>query len=119
MIDAEAFAREWVAAFNAHDLNRILSHYAEDVRLISPIYLEFAGGVSDELTGLPALKHYFRTAFERYPDLRFSMLEVAEGSRGPCIRYHTNLGDRVALEAFELNACRKAARVLCHYVVSG
>jgi hypothetical protein len=65
MSDADAFAQEWLAAFNAHDLDRILSHYAEDVRLISPIYLEFSGRVSDELTGLPALKHYFSTALER------------------------------------------------------
>jgi hypothetical protein len=72
--------------------------------------------VSDELTGLPALKHYFTTALELYPDLRFSMLEVAKGSRGPCIRYHTSLGDRIAMEAFELDARGKAARVLCHYV---
>lgn len=115
MIDAEAFAQEWLAAFNAHDLDRILSHYDEDVRLISPFYLEFSGGVSDELNGVPALRHYFGTALQRYPDLRFSMLEVARGSRGPCIRYHTNLGDRIAMEAFELDTRGKAARVLCHY----
>src|SRR5207302_4356035 len=33
MIDlnwAEAFAREWVDAWNAHDLARILSHYTDD-----------------------------------------------------------------------------------------
>jgi hypothetical protein len=28
--DALAFAEVWVAAWNAHDLGRILSHYADD-----------------------------------------------------------------------------------------
>ena len=28
--EALGFAREWVAAWNAHDLGRILSHYADD-----------------------------------------------------------------------------------------
>ncbi len=30
-VDYDAFAIEWEAAWNAHDLNRILAHYAEDV----------------------------------------------------------------------------------------
>jgi ketosteroid isomerase-like protein len=115
MIDAHAFAQEWVEAFNEHDLERILSHYAEDVRLVSPFYLQFTDGGSDELNGRSELRHYFGTALRRYPELRFTLLEVAAGSRGPCIRYHTNLGDRIAMEAFELDASGKASRVLCHY----
>jgi hypothetical protein len=109
------FAQEWVDAFNEHDLERILSHYTEDVRLFSPLYLQFTDGISDQLNGKSQLRHYFGTALQRFPNLRFTLLGVAEGSRGPCIRYHTNLGDRIALEAFELDASGKAARVLCHY----
>jgi hypothetical protein len=115
MTDYNAFAKEWVEAFNEHDLERILSHYAEDVRLVSPLYLQFNDGRNDELNGIAELRHYFGTALQRYPELRFNLLEVAEGSRGPCIRYHTNLGDRIAIEAIELNPSGKAARVLCHY----
>ena len=40
MIDADkaqAFAREWVKAWNDHDLEAILSHYAEDVVFHSPV----------------------------------------------------------------------------------
>ena len=115
MTDVHAFAQEWIEAFNAHDLERILSHYGEEVRLISPFYLQFTEGRSDELNGLSELRHYFGTALQRYPHLRFELLDVAAGSRGPCIQYHTNLGDRIAMEAIELDASGKAARVLCHY----
>jgi hypothetical protein len=109
------FAREWIDAFNAHDLDRILVHYAADVQLISPFYLQFNEGRSDELNGIATLRHYFETALRLYPHLRFSLLGVAEGSRGPCIRYHTNIGDRIAMEAIELDASGKAGRILCHY----
>lgn len=34
--DAQAFAREWVKAWNDHDLPAILSHYADDVVFHSP-----------------------------------------------------------------------------------
>jgi hypothetical protein len=113
--DPDAFAQEWIEAFNEHDLERILSHYADDVRLVSPFYLQFTEGRSDELNGISELRHYFAIALQRYPELRFTLLDVAEGSRGPCIRYHTNLGDRIAMEAIELNTSGKAARILCHY----
>lgn len=112
---ADDFAREWIEAFNAHDLERIFSHYARDVRLISPLYLQFSEGRSDELNGIAELRRYFAAALRLYPQLRFSLLEVAQGSRGPCIRYHTNVGDRIAMEAIELDSSGKAARVLCHY----
>lgn len=114
----EAFAREWIDGFNAHDLDRILSHYSESVELVSPYYLEFSGGRSDGVTGIETLRHYFGTALERYPELRFTLLDIADGARGPCIRYHTNLGDRIAMEAFEFDRDGKAARILCHYVTA-
>lgn len=110
-----AFAEEWVDAFNAHDLERILAHYAEDVVLISPIYLQFTEGRSDEVSGIAALRDYFGAALARYPALRFTLLEVADGARGPCLRYHSNLGDRIAMECFELDGSGRAKRVLCHY----
>ena len=33
---AERFAREWVEAWNAHDLDAILSHYHDDFEMASP-----------------------------------------------------------------------------------
>lgn len=116
--DSIAFAREWIDAFNAGDLERILSHYAQEVELVSPLYLRFTQGRTDRVAGLEELRHYFGTALGLYPDLRFTLLEVAEGSRGPCIRYRTSLGDRVAMECFEMDHDGKARRVLCHYVGS-
>jgi ketosteroid isomerase-like protein len=34
---AHTLAEHWVKAWNAHDLDEILSHYAEDVVLVSPV----------------------------------------------------------------------------------
>ena len=34
--DAREFAREWIEAWNSHDLDTILSHYADGVVLTSP-----------------------------------------------------------------------------------
>ena len=37
---AEAFARDWIDAFNRHDLEAVLSHYADDVEFSSPVVTE-------------------------------------------------------------------------------
>ena len=50
MIDresAEDFAREWEKAWNAHDLEEILSHYSEDFQMTIP----FIPTTMDEATG--------------------------------------------------------------------
>jgi ketosteroid isomerase-like protein len=112
---ADAFGRDWVTAFNTRDLDRILDHYAPDVELISPAYLRFTGGRSDTLKGIEELRCYFGWALERYPELRFTLIEVAEGSGSVCVRYHTNLGDRIAVECFEGAPAQPVSRVLCHY----
>ena len=38
--DAECFAADWLAAWNAHDLDAIIEHYDEDVVFSSPFAVE-------------------------------------------------------------------------------
>jgi hypothetical protein len=115
-VTPEAFAQDWIDAFNTRDVERILAHYAPEVELISPVYLRFSGGLCDTMVGLPALRDYFTHALQLHPDLRFTLLEVAAGTQGVALRYHTNLGDRIAIECFEGPPFQPASRVLCHYV---
>ena len=35
--DAQRFALEWIESWNSHDLERILSHYSDDVEVTSPL----------------------------------------------------------------------------------
>ena len=58
MIDADkaqAFAREWVKAWNDHDLEAILSHYAEDVVFHSPRIRMVTGKDVDSVVLLDSL----------------------------------------------------------------
>lgn len=110
------FGKEWVEAFNSHDLNRILRHYHPAIILISPLYLARTGGMSDQVSGIDALAAYFASALRRYPDLHFQLFDIADGARGPCLRYRSSTDGRIGFEAFELDANGQATRVTCHYV---
>ena len=42
---AEQFAQEWIDSWNSHDLSRILSHYADDFEMSSPVIMTHKGDV--------------------------------------------------------------------------
>lgn len=98
MTDPHAFAREWIAAWNAHDLERILSHYAEDIVFVSPASTRITGDPSGRVTGKAALRAYWAAALERIPDLRFTLRAVYPGVDGVAIRYFSS---RTAGEVIE------------------
>ena len=100
----QAFADEWVAAWNSHDLERILSHYAEDVVFESPFVIKVTGDPSGRVTGKPALRAYWSQALGRTPDLTFTIKSVFTGIGGAAIRYHSS---RTGAEVVEVFAFRE------------
>ena len=59
LAEALAFAGEWVAAWNAHDLGRILDHYADDFEMTSPYIVTLAGEPGGTLRGKAAVGAYW------------------------------------------------------------
>lgn len=110
-------AKDWVDAFNAHDLPRILAHYREDVELVSPVYLKVTDGKSAVCRGKPALEAYFSRGLSAYPDLRFSIINVFPGINSVCVYYHTSVGNRSACECMEFDSEGLIIRVLAHYAL--
>ena len=86
----EGFPAEWEAAWNAHDLDRIMSHYAEGVVFRSRKAQALVG--TGELHGRAALRGYWSEALSRQPDLRFEVLEVFEGHSTLALRYRNHRG---------------------------
>jgi len=48
---AEKFAAEWIAAWNAHDLEKILGHYDDAVELTSPVAAQLLQTADGKVTG--------------------------------------------------------------------
>src|SRR5262247_4031095 len=61
---AHRFAKEWVAAWNSHDLDRILAHYEEDFEMSSPIIIALVGEPSGKLRGKTAVGTYWAKALQ-------------------------------------------------------
>jgi hypothetical protein len=93
---AEKFAAEWVEAWNAHDLDRLLSHFAEDVVWTSPVVVTFNGEQSGTLHGKTAVREYYATGLRRIPNLRFEVLSVRAGVAVMVINYRNQDGREVS-----------------------
>src|ERR1700704_3573523 len=90
------FEREWIAAWNAHDIDRILSHYRDDVRFVSPIAARF-GAPHGELLGQRALRDYFERGLASYPALHFHPI-AALGGIGSIALHYRSIEERHALQ---------------------
>ena len=111
---ADAFAREWVAAWNSQDLDRILSHYDEDVVFVSPFVTALLGGEDATVRGREALRDYFARGLDAYPDLHFDLYGALAGAASVAVHYRS-VGGRDAVEVMEIGPGGLVHRVLAHY----
>lgn len=107
-------AQDWVAAWNAHDLERILSHYEEGVELTSPAAAQLLGTPDGKVAGKTSLRAYFQRGLEAYPNLHFQLEDVLWGVSSVVLCYKNQKGTRTA-EFMELSATGKVARVVANY----
>lgn len=113
-IDFAAHAREWIADWNAHDLERILTHYADDVELISPFVAKLTGQIDGSVRGKAALRDYFARGLQAYPSLRFDFIRLYPGVRS-CVLEYRSVDDLCTAELMEYDERGKVRRVLAHY----
>jgi hypothetical protein len=111
---AAAFAQAWIAAWNSHDLDRILEHYADDVAFHSPFIARILGDNSGRIDRKPALRSYFARALAGYPDLHFELHTVLSGIDAITL-YYTSVKGLLAAETMLLDPSGRIAVVHAHY----
>lgn len=111
---AADFASEWIAAWNAHDLSRILSHYTEDFEMTSPKIVQIAGEPSGRLAGKAAVGAYWSTALAGIPDLHFELLAVMHGIDSVVLHYR-GVGGQLVAEVFYFNSAGLVMRACANY----
>jgi len=111
---AREFAREWIAAWNSHDLEAIVSHYAPNVALTSPVAARILGDPTGAVTGNAALRNYFKKGLDAFPNLQFELLDVMFGLSSIVLVYLNQRGTKTA-EFMEFGQDGKIVRVVANY----
>lgn len=93
--DAHAYAEQWVRAWNAHDIDAVLSHFSDDVVFTSPVAARVLPETGGVVRGKDALRHYWTTALAQQSDLHFEMVGVYRGESTLVINYRNQRGGLV------------------------
>lgn len=118
MIDQEQahqLAEHWIDSWNRHDLDAILSHYAEGVSFSSPAIVEVLGDPSGRLQGKEALRSYFERGLAKYPNLGFELLSVLTGVSSVTILFRSLHRQSQAAEVMFLDSNGLVEKVTVHY----
>jgi hypothetical protein len=112
--DAWSLANHWVAAWNAHDLDSIMTHYEDAVELTSPVAARLLGTPDGKVSGKANLRAYFQRGLDAFPELQFRLEDVLWGMNSVVLYYTNQKGTRTA-EYMELSATGKVTRVVANY----
>lgn len=112
--EARQFADDWVLAWNSHDLDAVMSHYAPDVVLTSPTAAQLLGDPSGTVAGKEAVRSYFARGLEAFPNLTFELLDVMWGVSSVVLYYVNQKGTKTG-EFMEFDANQKVFRVVANY----
>jgi predicted ester cyclase len=112
--EAWHLASAWVAAWNAHDLDQIMTHYNDAVELSSPIAAQLLGTADGKVVGKAGLRAYFQRGLAAYPKLHFRLADVLWGVNS-VVLYYTNQKGTHTAEFMELSPHGKVIRVVANY----
>lgn len=113
-VSARNLATHWIGAWNSHDLDAILSHYGEDIVLVSPVAARLLDDPSGTVKGKKALRMYFKRGLEVYPELRFDLVDVMWGLSSVVLCYVNQKGTKTG-EFMEIDSEGKVVRVVANY----
>jgi hypothetical protein len=112
--EARKLAEHWIAAWNAHDLDLIMTHYQDAVELTSPVAAQLLGTPTGKVIGKQNVRAYFQRGLQAYPDLRFHLENIFVGISSMVLLYKNHKGILVA-EFMELSENQKVTRVVANY----
>jgi hypothetical protein len=114
-LNKEAIITDWIEAWNTHDLERIMHHYADDVEFTAQTVIARWGKADGKLKGKEELKLHFSKGLTLAPDIHFTVEEILWAPNGYAVLYHRENGNRV-LDAVELNEEGLAEKVTAYYL---
>lgn len=109
-----SLARTWIDAWNQHDLDAIIHHYASNAEFTSPFVRALAGEPSGTIHGREALRAYFQRGLQAYPALHFDLLRTLIGVDSMLL-YYRSVNGLLAAEMMTFNGEGQIESVRVHY----
>ena len=111
---AKDLVTRWLEAANTHDVEKILSFYADTAELESPVVVTLLKEPSGRIKGKQALREYFSKGVTAYPHMSLQLIEAAWGVSSVTAWYANHKGTRTSAY-LELDGTGKITRNVTHY----
>lgn len=111
-----ALGRDWIAAWNTHDLDRVLALYAEDSEMTSDKIPLLGFDPSGTLRGKARIREYWSLALQRLPDLHFELIDVYVSPDSLVVFYRNERGHKIC-EYLRLDADGKIRQGSANHLV--
>ncbi|MGQ0685643.1 nuclear transport factor 2 family protein [Bradyrhizobium sp.] len=98
-----ALGRQWIDAWNSHDLDRILALYADEAEMTSDRIPLLGLDPTGTLRGKDRLRTYWRKGLDLLPNLHFRLIDVYVSPDSLVVHYENERGARIC-EYLRLNA---------------
>ncbi|MFL6789795.1 MAG: nuclear transport factor 2 family protein [Bradyrhizobium sp.] len=93
--DLAALGREWIAAWNSHDLERVLALYAEDSEMTSDRIQALGLEACGTLRGKANLRIYWSKALQLLPNLHFDLIDTYVSPDSVVVIYQNERGAQI------------------------
>ena len=94
-ISLAALGRDWIAAWNSRDLERVLALYAEDSEMTSDKIPALGFDATGTVRGKERLRAYWGTALELLPNLHFELIDVFVSPDSIVVFYQNERGAKI------------------------
>jgi ketosteroid isomerase-like protein len=98
-----ALGKQWIDAWNSHDLERILALYADDTEMTSDKIPALGFDPSGTVRGKERLRQYWRKGLDLLPNLHFTLIDLYVSPDSLVVFYTNERGAQIC-EYLRLNA---------------
>ncbi len=106
-------ALEWIDAWNRHDIEAIMGHYADPPHHTSPLIVERLGRADGTIRTTSELRDYFQRGLASSPPLHFELLGAYPGVSSVAVHYRNHRG-RTVIEVMHFNPAGKITASVVH-----
>jgi ketosteroid isomerase-like protein len=111
-----ALGKQWIDAWNSHDLERILALYSDEAEMTSDKIPLLGFDPTGTVHGKDALRQYWRKGLDLLPDLHFNLIDVYVSPDSLVVFYQNERGAKIC-EYLRLNADGKIRQGSANHLV--
>jgi ketosteroid isomerase-like protein len=111
-----ALGKQWIDAWNSHDLERILALYSDDSEMTSDKIPLLGLDPTGTLRGKDRLRQYWSKGLELLPNLQFTLIDVYVSPDSLVVFYENERGAKIC-EYLRLNADGKIRQGSANHLV--